>query len=54
LQVLTLLLDGAKLDESRPFRITSRAWSNETGSRNRTELIARVRGSESTLEARRA
>jgi|SRR5580698_851352 DNA-binding NarL/FixJ family response regulator len=56
LQVLALLLDGAKLEEiARKLNITSSTIQNhiksmveKTGSRNRTELIARVLGWEST------
>jgi DNA-binding CsgD family transcriptional regulator len=56
LQVLALLLDGAKLDEiSRKLQIAYstiahhiRSMIDKTGSRNRTELIARVLGWENT------
>jgi DNA-binding CsgD family transcriptional regulator len=56
LQVLALLLDGAKLDEiSRRLQIAYstiahhiRSMIDKTGSRNRTELIARVLGWENT------
>jgi DNA-binding NarL/FixJ family response regulator len=55
LQVLALLLDGAKLDEiGRQLHITSSTVQDhiknmveKTESRNRTELIARVLGWES-------
>jgi DNA-binding CsgD family transcriptional regulator len=57
-EVLALLLDGAKLEEiGQKLHITSstvqdhiRSMVDKTGSRNRTELIARVLGWESTLE----
>ncbi len=60
LQVLALLLDGAKLDEigERLHIATStiqhhiQSMVDKTGSRNRTELIARVLGWENTAEAR--
>lgn len=59
LQVLALLLDGAKLEEigERLHIATStiqhhvQSMVNKTGSRNRTELIARVLGWESAAEA---
>ncbi len=59
LQVLALLLDGAKLEEiGEKLHITSstiqdhiKNMVDKTNSRNRTELIARVLGWESTLEA---
>jgi DNA-binding CsgD family transcriptional regulator len=62
LQVLALLLDGAKLEEiGQKLHITASTIQNhiksmvdKTGSRNRTELIARVLGWESTPEERRA
>jgi DNA-binding CsgD family transcriptional regulator len=57
LQVLALLLDGAHLDEiGRRLNITSstvqdhiRSMVEKTDSRNRTELVARVLGWESSL-----
>ena len=56
LQVLALLLDGAKLEEiGQKLHITTstiqdhiRSMVDKTGSRNRTELIARVLGWENT------
>ena len=62
LQVLALLLDGAKLEEiGRKLHIASstvqdhiKNMVDKTGSRNRTELIAQVLGWESTSEERRA
>jgi DNA-binding NarL/FixJ family response regulator len=60
LQVLALLLDGAKLEEiARRLYIASstvqdhiKSMVDKTGSRNRTELIAHVLGWESTSEER--
>ena len=62
LQVLALLLDGAKLEEiGRKLHITAstiqdhiKSMVDKTASRNRTELIARVLGWESTSEERLA
>jgi len=62
LQVLALLLDGAKLDEiGRKLHITTstiqdhiKSMVDKTASRNRTELIARVLGWENTSEERPA
>jgi DNA-binding CsgD family transcriptional regulator len=62
LQVLALLLDGAKLEEiGRKLHITPstiqdhiKSMVEKTGSRNRTELIARVLGWENTSEERQA
>ncbi len=62
LQVLALLLDGAKLEEiGKKLHIASstiqdhiKSMVDKTGSRNRTELIARVLGWESASEGRRA
>jgi DNA-binding CsgD family transcriptional regulator len=62
LQVLALLLDGAKLNEiGRKLHITAstiqdhiKSMVDKTGSRNRTELIARVLGWESMPEERQA
>ncbi len=62
LQVLALLLDGAKLEEiAQKLHITSstiqdhiKSMVDKTGTRNRTELIARVLGWESTSEEQRA
>jgi len=62
LQVLALLLDGAKLEEiGRKLHITSSTIQNhiksmidKTESRNRTELIARVLGWEGAAAAARA
>jgi DNA-binding CsgD family transcriptional regulator len=59
LQVLALLLDGAKLEEiGQKLHITAstiqdhiKSMVDKTGSRNRTELIARVLGWESASEA---
>jgi DNA-binding CsgD family transcriptional regulator len=56
LQVLALLLDGAKLDEiGRQLYITSstvqdhiKSMVDKTGSRNRTELVAHVLGWQNT------
>jgi DNA-binding CsgD family transcriptional regulator len=58
LQVLALLLDGAKLEEiGQKLHITSstiqdhiKSMVDKTGSRNRTELIARVLGWENASE----
>ncbi|HVA28604.1 MAG TPA: helix-turn-helix transcriptional regulator [Candidatus Baltobacteraceae bacterium] len=58
LQVLALLLDGAKLDEiGEKLHITSstvqdhvKSMVDKTGSRNRTELIARILGWENEPE----
>ena len=58
LQVLALLLDGAKLEEiGRKLHITSstvqdhiKSMVDKTASRNRSELIARVLGWENTIE----
>jgi DNA-binding CsgD family transcriptional regulator len=58
LQVLALLLDGAKLEEiGRKLHITTstiqdhiKSMVDKTASRNRTELIARVLGWENTTE----
>ena len=58
LQVLALLLDGAKLEEiGQKLHITSstiqdhiKSMVDKTGSRNRTELIARVLGWESAVQ----
>lgn len=62
LQVLALLLDGAKLEEiGQKLHITAstiqdhiKSMVDKTGSRNRTELIARVLGWENTPEERPA
>jgi DNA-binding CsgD family transcriptional regulator len=62
LQVLALLLDGAKLEEiAHRLHIAASTIQHhiqsmvvKTGTRNRTELIARVLGWESTSEARQA
>ena len=62
LQVLALLLDGAKLEEiGQRLHITSstiqdhiKSMVDKTESRNRTELIARVLGWESASKAQRA
>ncbi|HEV3092585.1 MAG TPA: helix-turn-helix transcriptional regulator [Candidatus Cybelea sp.] len=62
LQVLGLLLDGAKLEEiGQKLHITPstiqdhiKSMVEKTGSRNRSELIARVLGWESTSEERPA
>jgi DNA-binding NarL/FixJ family response regulator len=62
LQVLALLLDGAKLEEiGKKLHIASstiqdhiKSMVDKTGSRNRTELIARVLGWESASEGRSA
>lgn len=62
LQVLAMLLDGAKLEEiSAKLHIASstvqhhvKSMIDKTESRNRSELIARVLGWESTSEAQRA
>jgi DNA-binding CsgD family transcriptional regulator len=62
LQVLALLLDGAKLEEiGEKLHIASstiqdhiRSMVDKTGSRNRSELIARVLGWESASEGREA
>ncbi|MGB8965480.1 MAG: LuxR C-terminal-related transcriptional regulator [Candidatus Cybelea sp.] len=59
LQVLALLLDGAKLDEigerlhiaASTIQHHVQSMVNKTGSRNRTELIARVLGWESAAAA---
>jgi DNA-binding CsgD family transcriptional regulator len=59
LQVLALLLDGAKLEEiGQKLHITTstiadhiKSMVDKTGSRNRTELIARVLGWENAAEA---
>ena len=62
LEVLALLLDGSKLEEiARTLNIAHstvqhhvKNMVDKTGSRNRTELIARVLGWENTSEARLA
>jgi len=62
LEVLALLLDGAKLEEiGQKLNIASstiqhhiKSMVDKTGSRNRTELIARVLGWEHPSEAHRA